>query len=548
MLWEKESKKDGFYVDVFALNGGRAVLNEALRPLRCESKTATFTKNDAISLQRRKQGNERFGASGWNEAMEIYNASLRYAENGSPNISLAYANRSACFLKMKRYNECLIDIELAKEAGYPAHLMDKLEQRKVECVKAIEAGAPSVNVEPKLSFAHDDKFPCMANVLKIQRDDDGELTVIATEDIAVGQTVVMEKAFMTLVLQRNGFKCNICLKEFSNLMPCQKCTVAMFCSEKCQRNPLHQHECGLKLSIDTDTNNSLLRQVRSCLLGIGLFADKNELMEFVERSIRSDRYEMPTLLSDAKSQYKMFLKLPIPPNSTIHGAITCIVLEVYNVLMNMPHINSMFNCEKSRRFLVHLIGHHYYILEHNSTLAGTRRLHPTDFQHQIPVYISSQVGLITQYFKHSCAPNQFVCSFHGNNVMTTVRPVKKGEPLTYSYLLIMTEPKEERQKALWERKRFICSCSLCNGVSASPMQRNQLTSDPDFQYIVSNFSVDNSDDPDLQKITDKCKQFLQKYGQFSWCIEIGKVIQIYIHLINIRYRGTISVNSYLYTI
>lgn len=543
MLWKKETKKSGgLYVDVFALNGGQTLLSEVFRPLRCESKGSTFNKNDTVSLQKRKEGNKQFGQNNWNDAMELYNASLRYAENGSKNISLAYANRSACFLKTKRYNECLIDIELAKEASYPVELMPKLDRRKEDCLKSIDEGEKSINPEPKLSLEPNEKFPCMVNILKIDRDDNGDFTVISKEDIDVGETVVVEKAFMKFILMRYGAKCNICLKEYTNLMPCKKCTVVMFCSEECQRHPLHKHECGLKAINDVNMNGPIMRNVRSCLLAIDMFANADELMKFVEQSLKSDPYQTPTVLSDEKSQYKIFLKLPTGPESTIPQNVSCIVFEVYRVLFTIPHIKSMFVTEKSRRFLMHLIGHHYYALEHNSTLTLS---HWADN----PIPLSSQVGLITRFFKHSCAPNVLVSSFHGNTVITSVRPIKKGEQLMYSYLMIMTQPKEKRQMDLWERKRFICTCSLCNGMSASTAQREQLAADPDFQNIVSNlFPVHNyqDNDPDILAMIEKCKHFLQKFGRMLWCYELGKVVESYCCLLNLRYRRSISLESLIH--
>lgn len=109
----------------------------------------------------------------------------------------------------------------------------------------------------------------------------------------------------------------------------------------------------------------------------------------------------------------------------------------------------------------------------------------------------------------------------------------------------MTQPKEKRQMALWKQKRFICTCSLCNGMSATTVQREQLAADPDFQNIVSNFSaVHNSqDDPEILAMTEKCKHFLQKYGRILWCYELGKVVECYSCLLNLRYRGTVCLGS-----
>ena len=42
--------------------------------------------------------------------------------------------RSACFYVLKNYQDCLTDIELALEAGYPTHMVYKLYIRQCKCL------------------------------------------------------------------------------------------------------------------------------------------------------------------------------------------------------------------------------------------------------------------------------------------------------------------------------------------------------------------------------------------------------------------------------
>ena len=42
--------------------------------------------------------------------------------------------RSACFFQLKKYDDCLTDIELALEAGYPTHIVYKLYIRQCKCL------------------------------------------------------------------------------------------------------------------------------------------------------------------------------------------------------------------------------------------------------------------------------------------------------------------------------------------------------------------------------------------------------------------------------
>ncbi|XP_055296507.1 SET and MYND domain-containing protein 4-like [Sitodiplosis mosellana] len=538
MLWKKESNgNDSMYVDLYALNGGRASFDKVDCFARQGKPSSTFNKNGVVSLQKRNEGDKYFSQGKWTRAMELYGESLCYAEHGSKNVNLAYANRSACFLKMKRYNECLIDIELAKEAGYPANLIPQLDQRKEECLKAIDEGAQPVMFEPKLSFEPNENFPCMANVLKIDRDAQGDLGIFAKEHIDVGQTIVVEKAFMTYLYTHHGWKCNICLKEYGNFVPCKKCTVAMFCSEECQGNSLHKYECGLRYSDSVMMNGFIMRVVRGCLLAIDMFSDADELMTFVEQAISSDRNQIPSTLLDEKSQYEAFLKLPIKPASTEHHEFMInltIAFSAQKLLMRIPRVNSMFKLEKYRRFFMHFITHQYQVMENNSFICGSNH----DDMDDDYVPFESRTGLMIGYKKHSCAPNVMVSRTVGHKFgLITVRPVMKGQQILHAVIVpLLTLSKRERHQILWQDRKMLCKCARCEGVTASKVLCKRIQSDPDYQYITQQSIPPTRGDDDakqsMQTMIDKCERFLRQYGQTAWCNEFGRVVTIYMTLVD----------------
>ncbi|XP_055302503.1 uncharacterized protein LOC129568532 [Sitodiplosis mosellana] len=533
MLWQKESNKaNALYADLFALSGGEARLKLMTRNLRAQTKPGQKPiKNDSISLQKRKEGNEHFGQSRWVDALELYNESICHAQPGSKNISLAYANRAACFLKMKRLDECLRDIELAKEAGYPAELMPKLDQRKIDCLKEIKEGrSRSEHFRTKLDFEPNEKFPCMANVVDIERDADGDYSVVAKADIDIGQTIVVEKVFLVYLFELKAQKCNICLKGYTNLIPCEKCAIAMFCSDKCRHNPLHDYECGLVYSTNSQLNGSLMNDVRGILLAINMFSTADELEEFVEETIKSNPTCLPDSLSNQKSQYEAFLKLPINESMISPDQMMCLTYEVYNQLLNMPKVDAFFRTKKLRRFLMHLVFYHIQILENNSVQGSVKLLSGMNQGRLVTCY--NPTGLIEKYFRHSCAPNVVTAEGDGNHIFMTIRPIKKGDRLTFSCFMFLVESKDKRQKILWERRKMICSCTRCKGVAATSEERRQFLFDPDFQSIVlTKLPLDHSNTEQIQKVTDKCVNFLKKYDRTEWCDEIGAVVHIYIHLL-----------------
>lgn len=546
MLWKKVSNRtDAMYVDIFAMNGGQAELASVLRHVRCEKTDTNTNKDDAISLQKRNEGNVYFNNGNWIWAAEKYGESLCYAVNGSKNISLAYANRATCFLKMKQYNECLVDIELAKQAGYPTELMPKLERRKDECLKAMENGEQLIMIESKLSFEPDKQFPSMANVLEFGVDSEGDAVLFAKEDIDVGETIVVEKPFMTYVYSHYGGECNICLKDRANLIPCKKCTKAMFCSEECQSSHLHEYECGLKVCKCDSSNTTILRILRSFLLAANLFSSADELMNFVEKAKSIDRSEIPTTFSNAKSQYAAFLMLPIL-YPAIPEELLCMVYEVYRTILTIPKFKAMFKSEKHRRFLMHLLSFHCQILELNSTVrkamferqSANENAH---HGHDEVKWFDSSTGLIKRFFKHSCSPNVYDTSYNGNAVVITVRPVKKGQQLTHTLLLqLLTQTKTERKQVLWQERKMVCKCLRCKGLKASPAQQRLIAEDPEYKQLCSESDDDEDDrsesyfEEKMQSSLAACKSLLRKYGQFNWCDELGDIVEVYIHLLLIK--------------
>lgn len=542
MLWKKESmKENALFTDLYAFNGGESRLVANSR--RLGNKPQKPVKNEDESLEKRMEGNKYFGQGRWIDALESYNDSLCLAKKGSENISLTYANRSACFFKMRRHDECLNDIELAKKAGYPDTLMHKIDQRKIDCLKAIENGdSLSESLRTKLSLEPDEKFPCMANVLKIERGDDGEYSVVAAEDIDIGETVVVEKVFHVYLYELQAQKCNICLKSYTNLVPCNRCSAAMFCSDECRTNVLHSYECGLKYSENSQLNGTIMNDARGVLMAISMFSNVDEMMDFVKQTIQSDSKELPDSLSDDKSKYRAFLKLPINDGIIDSEQFVCLIFEINKLLQKIPKIDSMFNTKKYRRFLMHLIGQHIQIVENNSVQGCVRSMSGSNKGQMVTWY--NHIGLIEKYFKHSCAPNVVTGEGDGNHVFITVRPIKKGEQLSFSYFMFLLDSKEKRQQILWERKRMNCRCSRCQGVSASSAQRQQLASDKNYQDIALNSSpMDLNDMTKVKAMTERCVTFLKKYNQITWCDEIGTIVQAYIYLLLRQRPLTLPTNA-----
>lgn len=530
MLWQKESEDPAMYADLFSSKYKNIMLFYA--HTRSTTKNTNCDKDDKIAYEKRKEGNESFRKKDWLTAIYCYHESLSYATPGSENIGLAYANRSACFLHEKKYRKCLADIELAKKAGYPANLMPKLIERENECKLLIDQGADEDDdFGLKLSYDPDEKFPCMANVLKIDRNSKGDVVLVAKEDIEVGKTIVVDKAFTTCLYSRYGWRCNICLKNGANLIPCEKCNVAMFCSEECRNDAIHAGECGIKFSDRTQQNGIVMNEVRAMFKIINMFPNVDELIDFVEAAIKSDPKEIPSSLADEKSRYRAFLKLPYDQLTAADSGFRSVIFAIYKTIIDIPKMSEMFNTQKYRRFLMHLVMHQGIVTDGNSIRTRLASIDPNPSNRRD---IVCQTSLLRNYFRHSCAPNVFNADRDGYGIYITMRPVKKGEKLLVTLYDLTNTPKEQRQQILKTEKHFKCTCIRCVDRSATSRLRKQFKSDSLVKAL-----FDKQTDS-----FDKCVAVMQKYGSGPWFEELSSVYWIFNLQLQNKLTGPTNIHSF----
>lgn len=534
MLWKKESNQsDALYVNIFAVDPIQARWHLTHEARRAEIDFSPLMKSNAVAVKKREEGNVYFNQSDFVHAIERYNESLCYAENGSEHLALAYANRAACFLKLRFCKEALEDIASSKKAGYPAHSIPKLDRRKADCLKMMrEEGSRSYEHEAKLSFEADEQFPCTANVLKVERNStNGNYSIVAREDIDAGRTVVVEST-TKLLHQHYGSHCNVCLKEeFCTLIPCQKCAVAMFCSPECQGSFLHESECGLRINSDIHVNNESMDILRSILKAIHLFPSADELINFVEETLATE--ELPDSLLNNRSKYRAFLKQRIGRKFIDIVVLGTHAYCVYIEMLKIPVVKQMFTAEKHRRFLMHLIGHHFQVHHHN--LIAPKSTSKTNIPGYATVY--SYVGVMSRYFNHSCYPHVLMLADGmANSVYVTVRPIKKGEEVftaTLPFIIALT--RQKRQCKLWEYRQFRCNCKRCQGVFAPKKLRNRLVKDDLMNAIAAVSDGHRIDKDTVQQQIGILNELLNKYGHIGWCDEIEDMLALYSMLYHLQW-------------
>lgn len=518
MLWQKQSKQpDALYIDI---SSGLNLSSEFSKMMSNASQSIKATKNHELALYYRKEGNLAFADDKWSFALECYNQSLLFAENGSEDISIAYANRSASFFYLQMYEKCLVDIQLAIDANYPTKLMPKLKKRKSECLKL--SADERKSVDPKLSFEQESRFPCLANALQINYNKEFGRHFVAKCNIDVGQTVLVEEMYVMGQLRENTMKCSICFKEGVNLIPCKNCTNALFCSVDCQSNGIHEVECSTAILCEDQFDPTVFNVFRSVLVAINTFRNVDELMGFVEKSIlQQEESKIAESTSDDKSKFQAFLQLKLSMDGNLKKCNGKNAISVvYKLLLQNSEINKMFQTTNRRRFLMHLIGHHLCIFECNRKAVCT-------FDTGKNYYLS----IMASYLNHSCSPNVIFTNRNNFCVCKVIRPIQKGEQLFVHYFQHQTfKPFESCKTQLLKQFGFKCKCDQCACRQLSPTDRQIIKADELYQFLKNQnpFAVILRDTShNTQNVEKICETFLQKYGRQIWSDEMCLVVGLY---------------------
>lgn len=186
----------------------------------------TGEKCDESAGKFREEGNDNFRFSEFHEALIAYNKCLSHASEGSDQVALAYANRSAVYLHLKMYNECLENIKLAKDHGYNQSKMMKLLDREEKCKKEKRKDFKDPRDEFfRLSYPKNEKIPFIVNCLELREEEKFGRYLITNTDLHPGDVIATEEPFYKFIDKDFCYcRCTNCLKSNQlSLIPCTKC-------------------------------------------------------------------------------------------------------------------------------------------------------------------------------------------------------------------------------------------------------------------------------------------------------------------------------------
>ena len=192
--------------------------------------TKVDQKSNDIANEARVTGNSRFQAKNWLYALNHYNRSIAFAK--SKNVAaLAFGNRSAVYFAIQLYKECLENIQLARENGYPANKMSKLNERESKCKELMDESKDKKTDTLwdffQLSYPANEKIPWVVDCVEMRRTEKFGRGIYAKQDLKAGEIICVEDAFFNYTykeeIYNTYFHCYNCFKSKKmNLIPCDK--------------------------------------------------------------------------------------------------------------------------------------------------------------------------------------------------------------------------------------------------------------------------------------------------------------------------------------
>lgn len=445
-----------------------------------ESEVVRNAKNNVQSKKLRLKGNALFTSdTDLSKALDLYNQSICWAEDASEEMAIGFANRSAVYFEWEKYDACLENIDLAVKAGCPERLMDKLNQRKADCIENMnpvkdknDANDRNTGVigidhlclkmkdfnrlkskhfcfdvdetrcEPKLSLEANPKIPFIANCLEMKTNPQKGRHIITREELKPGQIISIEKPFLTSLEKEHRYrKCANCFAEnFMNLIPCTSCTCTMYCSQKCLNEAAagyHQFECPISDYIWNNFHEISLT-FRLAVKAFTMFDSVPELIAFREKSKISNVTVFSfdhTIDLDDKDHYGQIENLCTnEENRHADDLFTrgCKVALLYHYLIEKTKFGEMLKTKAERDTLISVLFHHSQTTSVNSmncyeyddvNLEAMADRKASDI-------FARGICPFTSLFNHSCAPNTATLTVGTKIVTYVTRIINKNAELS----------------------------------------------------------------------------------------------------------------------
>ncbi|CAF4743987.1 unnamed protein product [Pieris macdunnoughi] len=338
---------------------------------RKTSESDTALKCNQVSFLWRQQGNDKYHANLIDDSYQCYSKSVIYANQNDTEYALALANRSAALLRLKRFKECIADIDLSIASGYKREMLHKLLLRKADCyielnqtknaqASIIHASEHAISLKlsaiqmaeferhvrllerkintgevthspdeynvvlPECRNGVNPQFNAASMSIELKNNDTVGRHVIVKEALKRGDVLFSEEPYAWVTLPSEDPVCDMCCQPDINPLPCSSCSRSVYCSEACRSTAFtmfHKWEC------------------------VGAQSDLFPTIGIAHLALRvlliSQYHGLPTPISLAKpTAYELFKSYSQVDKIDIYRAETPDFYRMFNLVTNFDKMNN----------------------------------------------------------------------------------------------------------------------------------------------------------------------------------------------------------------
>ncbi|XP_055537149.1 SET and MYND domain-containing protein DDB_G0273589-like [Wyeomyia smithii] len=502
--------------------------------------TPDLPKSNEKAANVRQLGNELYQNRDYEGAIEKYNESICWAENGSEELGFGYANRSAVYYEQKEYHYALANIAMAKANNYPARSMPKLLARETNCRKNIknpEAPRSVPEVRITLNVEVNPKIPHLAKGIRMKEVSGYGRSLVTERSFKAGDVILHEQPTMAAISPELKFmNCHYCSgANFQSLIPCPDCASVMYCNEQCMqkgREAGHRYECGIteKLQHISYGSNRIYLGPRMFFYGLSLYNHSlDEMMTYASEAGNSASTN-PLLLDYTKlnplEAFKVFHHFKLPTEKFMYEESFRFYAAVYySVYMKHPLVKSIVINQSKKDFMLRYILHYMRMIGFLTIGAYEN--------------FTNQVHLIASVCNHSCDPNTWAVYNNGQLKFIVILPIAKGDQILISYgPLYGTHSDFERQQMV-AGMHFECKCIVCdrsnNGqLKAWLASTRKLQPIPRKSGSVLMRVLDNDDCHSASKL-NAVQQFVRRYAAHHPGEAFDKALTLYQQMLTVTH-------------
>lgn len=275
-----------------------------IQPVKSQNKVNLYDDN-------RIRGNIHYNAKEFQLAIGFYNVCL--ASSNQWNRGIVFANRSAAYLAIQSYQDCIDSGKLAKEFFLPDNVMKKVMAREKaanEGLKLSNLKSVTDRMKAQLSYQPHKYIPSFARCLSLKDIHNLFGGIVTNKNLRPGDILVVEPPLMMFTSSLN--KCSHCLRTCGSTQPCI-CGWTMFCSKKCQAEAsvsYHNYECPIMDILFEFANNDRLT-LRMFFKLIQRFEDTESLRKYLQNIDHLNPFDVkdpqrPDAAESFESQFRIY--------------------------------------------------------------------------------------------------------------------------------------------------------------------------------------------------------------------------------------------------